>query len=190
MHWFWFHRGKACGCPGDGVHFRGQTIPTGGNLCTRSNNLQRLLQRRDSNVSVFSSLFWFSSPTVFFAHCWLPIGGKVIKAWYCIWTQERFWSACILSSQYCSIFCDPTIFYRTHMSVTFERSLPNSVAITERNSRMPLFMVPQAGNSQWGWLVAHWWYRVLAPWWQAKDHWPVGIKFSLIFRKKNLIWSS
>lgn len=122
-----------------------------------------------------------------------PCGGKVIKTWYCIWTQERLWSACILLSQYCSIFWLPTIFHRTQMLVTFERSLPSSVVITERNSQIiPLFMVPQAGNSRWGWLVAHRWYWVLAPWWQAKDHWPVGIKFSLIFyfRKRNLIWSS
>jgi hypothetical protein len=122
-----------------------------------------------------------------------PCGGKVIKPWYCIWTQERLWSACRLWSQYCSIFCDPTIFHRTQMSVIFERSLPSSVVITERNLQiMPLFMVPQAGNYRWGWLVAHGWYWVLAPRWQAKDHWPVGIKFSLIFyfRNKNLIWSS
>lgn len=48
-----------------------------------------------------------------------PCGGKVIKTWYCIWTQERLWSACILLSQYCSIFWLPTIFHRTQMLVTY-----------------------------------------------------------------------
>lgn len=36
----------------------------------------------------------------------------------------------------------------------------------------------QAWNSGWGWLVTHWWYWVLAPRWQAKNHWPVCIIFS------------
>jgi hypothetical protein len=48
----------------------------------------------------------------------------------------------------------------------------------------------QAWNSWWGWLVTQWWYWVLAPRRQAKNHWPVCIIFSHVppTLSKVLLW--
>ncbi len=165
-------RGKACGCARDGVFIWWQTIPTGRDLCAWPISLQRLLQRRDSNVSYFL-LLWIDFPTLFFFFLffWGP------SIFICKIPKLCFFGFMTIVFLGSTIF--PFLFVESRLLAPSKR-VQFSAEMKKKRKLMDILFCSwlQAWNSWWGWLVTQWWYWVLAPRWQAKNHWPVCIIFS------------